>query len=264
MALLLLALTACSLPVEAPDRAGGARSDPLEYPTFEAVTSSRMFGLIGSDRDRVDLAEVAEQLETVGEINGTARSFAEQITGTQRSAEPSAELRPTIPAAERFVYALVPLVMMKLEPRWHTPTWSSERVDLANRAARILARIDGTPPLAFETGDDGGNRAGLETLVRWFHAAAGRPETLAPMIFTLDDGPFVGLPYDATASRSGPASSPASPWARWRRSASSTSTPGASAPTAGTSRSRWTGPTAESRRTCTWIRSGLLFYFLSW
>lgn len=189
-----VAFAACSAPGVLPGAAGPAR---LEYPTFEFATSSRMFPLVGGALDRVDLAELAEQLDRVGAINEESRDFAERLTGTRPREGPSAELRPGVEPGERLLYALVPIVMLKLEPLWHAPTWSGEQVELANDAAKIVGRIGGAPVLAFEPGDDAGNRAGLEQLVRWFRGSAARPETLAAMIFTLDDGPFVGLPYAA-------------------------------------------------------------------
>lgn len=75
--------------------------------------------------------------------------------------------------------------------------WSEEQVTLATKAASILSRIGGAPKVAFERGS-AKNREGLEKVVRWFHATAAKPECLAAMIFTMDDGPYAGLPHEGT------------------------------------------------------------------
>jgi hypothetical protein len=62
-----------------------------------------MFGLIGGDLDQVDLSELAEKLQTFDGINSASRTFAEQLTGTQRSGEPTAELLPRIPPSEKSI-----------------------------------------------------------------------------------------------------------------------------------------------------------------
>lgn len=177
-----------------------AAPDTLAYPTFEAATSSRMFPLLAGDLEKVDLAAMKaslDRLDVVSGAHGEARRFTDQLSPPDPRLRqgPSAELLPKLEPQKKIPYAFAPIVLMKLEPLWSTPTWSEEQVQLANHGASILARVAGAPTPVFALGDHGGNRAGLEQLVRWYDAAVAKPEVLAATIFTLDNGPFIGLPY---------------------------------------------------------------------
>jgi hypothetical protein len=174
-----------------------AAERPLEYPTFELFVASRMFKLIASDLDSVDLAELAKQLTAVDDANDAGKEAGERAGGIDTSKGPSARLLPKLPEAEEAHYAMLPIVMMKLSPLWGARAWDAGQLELAKNAATIVARFTGGPALAFAKGDDTKNRAEFEKLVRWFHAIVARPECRAAMIFTMDDGPYAGLPYEA-------------------------------------------------------------------
>lgn len=181
---------------ETPKGAAVAKEEKLAYPTFEPFVASRMLKVIATDLEKVDLAQMAQQLLTLSDIGDDAKRAAEDTTGAEKS-KVSAALQPELPKKQRPIYSMLPIVMMKLAPLWEASSWSAEQVKLAQDAAKVVGHIDGAPALTFAEGKHAENRAALERLVRWFHRTAARPECYAAMIFTMDDGPFAGLPYDA-------------------------------------------------------------------
>jgi hypothetical protein len=86
---------------------------------------------------------------------------------------------------------------MKLEPLWTASSWNSDQVASARAAVEILKGIPDAPKPVFAEGKDGDNRAGLEGLAHWFKGKVSLAEWYAAMIFTMDDGPYAGLPYEA-------------------------------------------------------------------
>jgi hypothetical protein len=189
LALVLSLAPACS---EREARTPPTAAESLEYPTFEIFRSSRMFDVMAGDLAAVDLAEMARESAVIADSLAKAESAAAEFAGIDKRGRPSAELQPSLPEAERPLYCLLPVVMMVLEPLWTNEHWSEAQVEAARNAAAILGRVAGAPKLHFEAGKDAENRAGLEAVVRWFRATASKPECLAAMIFTMDDGPYVG------------------------------------------------------------------------
>jgi len=195
---LLLGLTVHQAPPPAPKP--GKPAAPvveLRYPTFEPFVASRMFGVMIGDPAKFDLKEAREQLAKIAEANKTAKDAGEKFARPKHPDAPSAELVPAAPEEARFAYSLLPAVMMRIQPLWETREWSEEQVALATEAAACLAIEPSAPKVAFAKGKPAENRAGLEKLVRWFHGLVARPELYAAMIATMDDGPFMGLPYEA-------------------------------------------------------------------
>jgi hypothetical protein len=186
----------CLLPFRAsPQDPAAVDEPPLAYPTLEPFVGSRMFSVLVQDVEQVDLEALAQQLAQISEINVHSKDAAERVAGKRAPPDrPSAKLSPQVPDNERALFALLPIVMLKLGPLWEAESWSAEQVKLAASGAAIVARITGAPALSFAEGRQAENRAALEVLVRWFHATAARPEACAAMIFTLDDGPYAGLP----------------------------------------------------------------------
>jgi hypothetical protein len=175
--------------------AQATKPEPLVYPTFEPFTASRMSVMFG-DPKQANLEDLASRLEM------TALAMARGKEAGLEFAPPSdskldASLRPHVAGATEVVAALVPLALMRLQPLWTTPAWSDAEVADASAAIEILSRLDGAPRPAFEKGEHARNRAGMEELVRWFDAQVAKPELYASMLFTLDDGPFFGLPSES-------------------------------------------------------------------
>ena len=171
-------------------------ADELRYPTFEPFVASRMFGILG-EPESIDLEEAAQEVTFMAEAGRVSLDAANRVTEREPDQRPSARLMPELPEKERPIYSLLPIVMMKLAPLWEAAEWSAEQVRMASLGAKVVGRITGAPNLAFREGEHEHNRAELEKLVRWFHAIAARPEGMAAMIFTIDMGPYAGLPYAA-------------------------------------------------------------------
>ncbi len=181
---LLLTVLVPPLPVEDPE--------PLVYPTFEPFVASRMFKILG-DPSTADLDKLSRMVQGIARANRVAKEAAP----VPSSAGPSALLMPEIAQEQRSIACLIPVVMMKLEPLWTTPAWNPAQVADAHAGAAILALMPDAPRPAFAAGRDADNRAGLEQLVRWYHAKVSRPEWYASMLFTMDDGPYAGLSYES-------------------------------------------------------------------
>lgn len=178
--------------------AGCGKSQPrvdhggLEYPTFELFTSSRAFPLLAREAGTQSLSQIAgiaqlldEQMRRPGRSGGRIHASA---------TDESAELGPRVPYQELSTYRIVPLVFMRLEAAWEEPHWSVVDVTEAVQGAALLRELTGAPEARFVQGDDAQNKQSLEELVRWFHGLEDHPELLAAMIFTLDTGPFAGIP----------------------------------------------------------------------
>jgi hypothetical protein len=169
---------------------------PLTYPTYEPFVSTPMFEVLFEDLEHLDLSALAEQVGELSGIKVHSRGPVEPVTGDDAQPLPSARLSPELPAGERTLYVLLPVVMMKLEPLWGATNWTPEQVTLAKSAATIVGRIEGAPALVFEERKPAENQAALERLVRWFKATATRPECCAAMIFSLDAGPYAGRVFE--------------------------------------------------------------------
>lgn len=78
-------------------------------------------------------------------------------------------------------------------PLWSRRQWSAEELDLA-RAVTDALQPYGAPEVAFVAGGSNENRAALSGLSVWFRDLVSDDSVLASLIYTLDDGPYVGLP----------------------------------------------------------------------
>ena len=193
----MTALTVCTgIGWQAAPQSAKAQESPLEYPTLEPFFGSKMQQLLFGELDKLDLEDLAKQLGQLGEINREAKNAAEEFSGTKPPG-PSAALEPRLTHADASVAKMLPIVMAKLRPLWEAKAWTAEQVQLASTAATIVARGSDGPKLTFENGKDAANRAELEKLVRWFDVQLAKPALYAAMIFTMDDGPFAGLPFEA-------------------------------------------------------------------
>lgn len=171
---------------------------PIEFPTFGPFQEARMFKLFAKDVDKVDLAKAAAQQKQIADIQKESREVAEKY-GEQRSRETAgALLLPELENAARAQYSLVPVAMMQIEPLWKVEKWTTEHLARAASPLEYLGSIAGAPQLALKEGKDTENHVQLEKLVRWFDDQIAKPELYASMIITMDDGPFVGLPYAKT------------------------------------------------------------------
>lgn len=168
------------------------RSAPA-YPSFEPFVAEPMFERFGDPRT-ADLRKLLEQFEVVLRAQKEADELEDEEP--EPAPTPSAWLEPVLPEEQRMLASLIPLVFLRLEPLWERATWSVEDVADARTAAEILGRFPEPPTAVFAAGKDAENHAALEGLVRWFRERVRKPEWYAAMLFTLDDGPFVGLPHE--------------------------------------------------------------------
>jgi hypothetical protein len=196
---LVFALAALAVLAAQDPSATAPQEPPLAYPTFEPFLSSKVQALIFGDVDKVDLDELSKKLAQLDEVQRVSKDAAEKVA-PKPTEGPSAALLPKLDGKQDAIYSLLPIVMIKLRALWDAPSWTDEQCASASKAAEIVARLPDAPALAFEKSKDEKNHAELERLVRWFYAQTAKPHLYAAMIFTLDDGPFAGLPFDAPAA----------------------------------------------------------------
>lgn len=165
------------------------------YPTFEPFVAQPMFERFGDPRT-ARLDRLLRQLEEVVQAEEEDERFEEEAP--EPASTRSAWLEPVLSEKERMLASLIPLVFLRLEPLWARATWSVDDVADARTAAEILARFPEPPAAVFAPGKDAENHAALVELVRWFRERVREPEWYAAMLFTLDDGPFVGLPHETS------------------------------------------------------------------
>ncbi len=176
--------------------ATSAKTEPLAYPSFEPFLASRMFKMMVGDPAKLDLRKTLADLKKISESMKAGKDAGESVSPKPSANAPNAALTPPVEIEQRSLYTLLPAVMMRLEPLWQASAWSDEQLALALDAAELLPQFPDGPKLSFAKDKPKENRAELEKLVAWFRAQVARPERYAAMIATMDDGPFVGLPYE--------------------------------------------------------------------
>ncbi|HTF90143.1 MAG TPA: hypothetical protein VK843_17140 [Planctomycetota bacterium] len=191
---LTLAVALASSPQEK-QQAPEAKPAQLEYPTFKPFVQARMFKFLVGDPTKLDFKAKLDELLVMAEIQKQAKEAGEKYAEPKEG--PNALLTSELDSDLRAAMPLIPAAMIKLEPLWKTDAWSAEQLAGAKDAAAFLAKMPDGPKLAFVEGKPAENHEELAKLVRWFRSAVAKPEMYAAMIATVDDGPYVGLAYEA-------------------------------------------------------------------
>jgi hypothetical protein len=195
-----LALSPSQTPGAKPGVKAPAKKEKLTYPTFEPFVLSRMWDVtFGEDIKAFDIEKTVKELEDMAKVMDSTTEATDGFKPKPREGAPSALLTPALPTRDRYVFSVLPPVMMKVQPLWSAKKWSAEDVALGTQAAKFVKLLPGAPELAFEIGADGKNHQQMESLVRWFDSAVERPEHYSAMIVTMDFGPYAGLPFEAAA-----------------------------------------------------------------
>jgi len=174
----------------------------IVYPTLEPFRAARFTKEFYKHPELVDLAELLKEATDLREVRDVGKAAGEQATGkTSEEKVLSAHLEPVVEHGGRLVQ--LPLVLLKLEPLWKSEAWGPADLELARAGAKIVELLPDGPKLAFADGKPKENHKELEKLVRYYDAQVARPERYAAMILSMDDGPYVGLPYETTSALSG-------------------------------------------------------------
>lgn len=182
-------------PVPAPSGTGTVPADP-SFPDLQAFRSSAFWSLFGADGK--DAKRLVDELRRLPEQRAKlAAVVREQGAALAPSHGPGiAELVPQVPLEQRWLYAMVPSLMAALEPLWNRATWTEDELALAREVSTFLHTEFGAPQASF-AGASAENAASLRRLGAWFRDEVDRVDRYAAMTMTMDDGPFVGVPWDA-------------------------------------------------------------------
>lgn len=190
--------------VASPEKQEGQKAEPappaaeekLEYPTFEPFLGPMWDVMFGEPGETLDLKELIADARQQFEIVEEASDAAAELAPPSVEGAPSAMLEPELPTADRAWYCVLPAVLMQARTLWDVKSWTREDVALGQLAADFMHLNGAAPRSKFADGRDDSNRKQLEELVRWYWRTIQRPEVYAAMIFTLDMGPYAGLPFE--------------------------------------------------------------------
>ena len=188
---------------ERPERAGFARPrepapllwDDDDPPDMSVFASSRMTSLLErdgpptGDRVRQEAIEFQRQWENV-RSERPEFVLPQPPNGTD-SESPDLSLAKS--KIERLRMLPIPKWIGAVLPLWSRPAWTAAELDLVQAVADALGPY-GAPEVTFVAGGSSENRTALTELSRWFRDLVSEDAVLASLIYTLDDGPYVGFP----------------------------------------------------------------------
>lgn len=186
----------------------GKVEEPLTFPTFEPFLASRMSKLAGLGAEKSTEQRVAEIRATLTRLGSMAPMLSDEEKKRmddsarrehEEGEKPIALLGPYLSLDTKSWLFLVPTFVDYLEPLWAKAEWSETETELASLTAQYFARDPLGVKVEFAKGAHEANRRALEEVVRWFHGLAASPRHLAGMIFTMDNGPYAGIPLDTGA-----------------------------------------------------------------
>lgn len=169
------------------------------FPDLGPFRSGGWWELFGADPK--DSRRVVDMLRRFPEDRARMKGVIdrESRTGALRD-QPlaSAELGPRMPIERRAFYGMLPSFFAVLEPLWDRASWSDDDVAIAREVGKFVHTELGGPDIAFD-GSAADRGAALRRLTTWFRGELGHVDRYAAMNLTMDDGPFVGVPWDAPA-----------------------------------------------------------------
>lgn len=180
---------------------------PLEFPPPSP------FGL-GRGKTEEDLRELVAMwpklLEQSAENARMREGMAERIfakhpelkrqkPAESRPARPETKL-PDTPLHETMWFTHLAEVVEYARPLWRSKTWNATELAKAELIDSFLRLMDGAPRLECRAGEVEANIRKVDALVRWYWACIDKPETFAKMIFSMDMGPYVGVPLEANVA----------------------------------------------------------------
>lgn len=166
------------------------------FPGLEPFVDSRMWPIVGQGQMHItqvisELEKVEQRIDHPPQMDGLPPEEPPAEEELLPEGEPDARLKPLMPGKLRFA-SIVPFMMAELKPLWGRDNWSKHEIQLAREVTRLCKRL-GAPELLF--GDDPeANQRSLALLAGWFRDYVSMPAGMGSMIFTMDYGPFGGLP----------------------------------------------------------------------
>jgi Uncharacterized conserved protein (DUF2183) len=85
---------------------------------------------------------------------------------------------------------MLPIVTSAAQATLDARAWDDDALHIARAFADFVGLLPDAPAVDFRSGNDAGNRAEIERLVRWLDGRMQDPRFRAGLIYTFDDGPF--------------------------------------------------------------------------
>ncbi|TAJ17628.1 MAG: hypothetical protein EPO68_09165 [Planctomycetota bacterium] len=206
---LTLSLLLLATPLAPPhqDSRPAAPPNPTDARALEFPPPSPL-GL-GRGRTEEDLRELLQLwpklLEDSAEHERSMQEFRERFTPASQPdspasqpAKPDARL-PRAPLHETMWFTQLGEVVQYAQPLWKSKTWSADELARAELIDQYLRLLDGAPRMQCRAGAIEQNNKQVDALVRWYWECIDTPATFAKMIFTMDEGPFVGVALEPSA-----------------------------------------------------------------
>jgi len=179
------------------DVASAVVEEQRVFPSMIPFTSSRMWPVMFGEKPKdFDIAEAAEMAKGMYEIGTYAEEVAGEYGPSRDEDGPSALLEPPMSDADKAWWSLVPAVMLRLEPLAARSVWGEDDLLVARQAVAFLTARKEVPNFVFRGGNHAANVEVLWKIAAWFRQQCHDPRHFAAMIFTFDDGPFVGLDWN--------------------------------------------------------------------
>jgi hypothetical protein len=94
------------------------------------------------------------------------------------------------------LYFIIPVVFYKSRHLFSKESWTAEEIEQGQQISDFFAKLTGKDELKIKGTGQVTFSEGLVRLRDWFASMCRDNKTLASMIFTLDDGPFLGFNLD--------------------------------------------------------------------
>jgi hypothetical protein len=112
--------------------------------------------------------------------------------GGDGAARGIAALRPALAFGNQMRWMYVPAMLSRLGEMREADAWTPKERDIALAVLRSIEKLPGAPTVALgDTREE--HRRALDVVWTWFSEQIRRPECLAAMFDTIEDGPAVGL-----------------------------------------------------------------------
>ena len=198
--LLVLVLTSCG---RDPDARATPQNkvDTSHWPSLAPFLASRMSPMFfGEGFEQLDVAQLVGEwnqldADTQSLLDQAEAELAEQTSKLQERPGPQAKMPVSGNIEEQMWWYHVPPVLQQIRPLAEKPRWSTEDLALARAVASFLSIQARGPRVAFVEGAEQANRLEVWRIADWFRQQCKEPRLYAAMIFTMDDGPFVGLEW---------------------------------------------------------------------
>jgi len=183
-------------PVRAPAPVPTEDKEERRFPSLAPFTGSRMWEVMFDETSEdFDFTQVIEMARGMYENQTHAEEVASKYGPERDDSGPSSLLESPMSDPEQAWWSIVPFLVLRLEPLVAKPEWTREELLQAEQTAAYLCVREDAPPFGLRKGQHAANVEQLWRIAAWFREQCRDPRRFSAMIFTFDDGPFVGLEH---------------------------------------------------------------------